>query len=163
MIFAGLYPFNFFASNRVQWLSNENGLYFDGAGIAHTQNSDSVSLKKAVSVELLLKERRGSKNSGPREIFSFYDGSGAPTLLVGQWAGRIFVYSRFEKNKNLEWYRLFRTGHRFPRGKAHLVTITFDDSQKAIYIDGRLSNKKDVELKDRVHMEFSGNFLLGNS
>jgi VanZ family protein len=163
MIFAGLYPFNFFPSNRVRWLSNENGLYFDGAGIAYTKKANSVSLKKAVSVELFLKEHRGSRNWGPREIFSFYDGSGAPTLLVGQWAGRIFIYSRLEKNKNHEWYRLFRTSHRFPRGKAHLVTITFDDSQKAIYIDGRLSNKKDVALNDRAHTEFSGIILLGNS
>lgn len=163
MIFAGLYPFNFFPSNRVQWLSNERGLYFDGAGIAYTEKADSVSLKKAVSVELLLKERRGSKNWGPREIFSFYDGFGAPSLLVGQWAGRIFIYSRFEKNKNQKWYRLFRTKHRFPRGKTHLVTITFDESEKAIYIDGQLINKKKVELNDRTHIEFSGSFFLGNS
>jgi VanZ family protein len=164
MIFAGLHPFNFFPSNRVQWLFNESGLYFDGAGIAYTEIADSVSLKKAVSVELLLNEPRGSKNWGPREIFSFYDGSGAPSFLVGQWAGRIFFYSRLEKNKNHKWwYKIFRTPQRFPRGKAHLVTITFDEDEKAIYIDGQLSNKKDVELNNRTHIEFSGTYLLGNS
>ena len=98
MIFAGLYPFNFFPPNRVLWLSNEPGLYFDGTGIAYTDKTESISLKKALSVELLLKERRGNKNWGPREIFSFYDGAVSPSLLVGQWDGRIFIYSRFEKN-----------------------------------------------------------------
>jgi hypothetical protein len=151
MIFAGLYPFNFFPANRVRWISNETGLYFDGAGIAYTEGAQSISIEEAVSVELLLKERRGSNNSGPREIFSFYDGSVSPSLLVGQWAGRVFIYSRFEKNKSLKWYRLFRTKHRFPRGKAHLVTVTFDEGEKAIYIDGQLRNKKDVELNDRIH------------
>ncbi|MEA1949419.1 MAG: VanZ family protein [Thermodesulfobacteriota bacterium] len=163
MIFAGLYPFNFFPPNRVRWVSNEPGLYFDGAGIAYTDTAESISLKKAVSVELLLKERRGSKNWGPKEIFSLYDGAASPSLLVGQWAGRIFIYSRFEKNEGHKWYRLFRTKHRFPRGKAHLVTVTFDESEKAIYIDGQLSNRKNVELNDRTHIEFSESFLLGNS
>jgi len=163
MIFGGLYPFNFFPPNRVRWVPNEPGLYFDGAGIAYTDRAGSISLNKAVSVELLLKERRGSKNWGPKEIFSFYDGAASPSLLVGQWDGRIFIYSRFEKNEGYEYYRLFRTKQRFPRGKAHLVTVTFDENEKAIYIDGQLSDRKNVEIDDRIHIEFSESFLLGNS
>jgi hypothetical protein len=163
MIFTGLYPFNFFPPNRVQWVQNESGLYFDGAGIAYTDREESISLKKAVSVELLLKERRGSKNWGPKEIFSFYDGAVSPSLLVGQWDGRIFIYSRFEKNEGHKWYRIFRTKHRFPKGKSHLVTVTFDESEKAIYIDGQLSNRRNVELNGRTHIQFSGSFLLGIS
>lgn len=164
MIFAGLYPFNFFPPNRVQWVQNEPGLYFDGAGIAYTDRTESISLKKAVSVELLLKERRGSKNWGPKEIFSFYDGAVSPSLLVGQKDDeRIFIYSRFEKNEGHKWYRLFRTKKRLSRGKAHLVTVTFDESEKAIYIDGQLSDRKNVKLNNRTHIEFCESFLLGNS
>jgi VanZ family protein len=163
MIIAGLYPFNFFPPNRVQWLSNEPGLYFNGAGIAYTHRAEPFSLKKAVSVELLLKERRGSKNWGPKEIFSFYDGPVSPSLLVGQWDGRIFIYSRFEKNEGHKWYKLFRTKQRFPRGKSHLVTVTFDESEKAIYIDGQLRNRKNVEIVEKTHIEFFGSLLLGNS
>jgi VanZ family protein len=163
MIFAGLYPFNFFQSNRVQWLSNEPGLYFDGVGIVFTEKTAVIDLNKAVSIQLLLKERRDSRNWGPREIFSFYDRAASPSLLVGQWAGRIFIYSRFEKNESDKWYRIFRTQRRFPRGKAHLVTVTFDEFEKAIYIDGQLGNKKNVVLKDKSDIAFSGRFLLGNS
>jgi glycopeptide antibiotics resistance protein len=163
MLFAGLYPFNFFPLNRVRWIQDEHGLYFEGAGIIYTEKNKSIYLKKAVSIELLLKERRGSKNWGPKEIFSFYDGAGSPPLLVGQWDGHIFIYSRFEKNEGHQWYRLFRTKQRFPRGKAHLVTVTYDESEKAIYIDGQLSNRKNVEVNDRAHIEFSEGFILGNS
>jgi VanZ family protein len=163
MIFAGLYPFNFFQPNRVQWLSNEPGLYFDGVGIAFTEKAASISLKKAASIELLLKERRDSKNWGPREIFSFYDGAVSPSLLVGQWNGRIFIYSRFEKNESDKWYRIFRIQGRFPREKDHLVTVTFDEFEKAIYIDGRLENKQNVVLKSKSDIAFSGRFMLGNS
>jgi VanZ family protein len=163
MIFAGLYPFNFFQPNRVQWLSNEPGLYFDGVGIAFTEKAASISLKKAASIELLLKERRDSKNWGPREIFSFYDGAVSPSLLVGQWNGRIFIYSRFENNESDKWYRIFRIQGRFPREKDHLVTVTFDAFEKAIYIDGRLENKQNVVLKSKSDIAFSGRFMLGNS
>jgi hypothetical protein len=163
LIFAGLYPFNFFPPNHVQWLSNEPGLYFDGAGIAFTEGAEAISLKEAVSVEILLKERSGSKNWGPKEIFSFYDGPISPSLLVGQWDGRIFIYSRFEKNEGQKWYRLFRTAHRLTRGKAHLITVTFDKNEKAIYLDGQLRNRTKVELNDRVEIEFPGNLLIGNS
>ena len=106
MLFAGLYPFNFFPSNRVRWIPKETGLYFDGSGIAYTDRAESISLNKSLSIELLLKERRGSKNWGPKEIFSFYDGAPSPSLLVGQKDdGRIFIYSRFEKNDGHIWYR----------------------------------------------------------
>jgi VanZ family protein len=163
MIFAGLYPFNFFQPNRVQWLSNEPGLYFDGLGVAFTEKAAAIDLNKAASIQLLLKERQESRNWGPREIFSFYDRNASPSLLVGQWAGRIFTYSRFEKNESDKWYRIFRTQRRFPRGKAHLVTVTFNELEKAIYIDGQLGNKKNVVLKDKSDIAFSGQFLLGNS
>ena len=163
MIVVTIYPFNFFPSNRVQWLSNEPGLYFNGMGIAHTGRVELISLRKAVSVELLLKERLGSKNYGPREIFSFYDGSASPSLLVGQCEGRIFIYSRFERKERDKWYRLFRTTERFPRGKTQFVTVTFGEGEKAIYIDGRLNDRKKVEINDPAIIKFSGRYLLGNS
>ena len=163
MIFAGLYPFNFFPPNQVRWIPHEPGLYFNGSGISYTNRESSIFLKDAVSVELLLKERRDCRNWGTNEIFSFYDGAASPSLLVGQWEGRIFIYSRFEKNEGHEWYTLFCSKQSLPRGKAHLVTVTFDNSEKSIYIDGQLSNRKNVELKPRTHIEFSGRFLLGNS
>jgi VanZ family protein len=163
MLFAGLYPFNFFQPNLVQWLPHEPGLYFDGLGIAFTEKAATIPLNKAVSIEILLKERRDSNNSGPREIFSFYDGPVSPSLLVGRWGGRIFTYSRFEKNQNDKWYRIFRTQRRFPRGQDHLVTVTFNELEKAIYIDGQLGNKKSVVLKDKSDIAFSRRFMLGNS
>jgi VanZ family protein len=163
MLFAALYPFNFFQPNLVQWLPDEPGLYFDGLGLAATEKAATISLKKAVSVEILVKERRDSNNSGSREIFSFYDGAVSPSLVVGRWGGRIFTYSRFEKNQSDIWYRIFRTQQRFTRGQDHLITVTFDEVEKAIYIDGRLENNKNVMLKDKSDIAFSGRFMLGNS
>lgn len=163
MIVVTLYPFNFFPSNLVEWLSNEPGLYFNGSGIAHSQRNDYANIGQSVSVELLLKERLNSKNWGPREIFSFYDGYASPSLLVGQWEGRIFIYSRFERKEQDLWCRVFRTKERFPRGETLLVTVTFGEDEKAIYIDGRLNAIQRVEINDPAIIKFSGRYLLGNS
>ena len=82
---------------------------------------------------------------------------------MGQWGGRIFVYSRFEKNEGDKWYRLFPTQYRFPRGKPHLVTVTWGEDEKAIYIDGELNNKRSTETLDAANVNFSGRLMLGNS
>jgi hypothetical protein len=163
MLIATFYPFSFCPPNGVKWLSNKPGLYFNGHGIAYTDRGKSVYETKAVSVELWLKERFGSKNWGPREIFSFYDGSASPSLLVGQWGGRVFLYSRFENNEGGKWYRLFRTKYRFPRGKPHLVTVTLGRGEKAIYIDGELNDKRGTKIHDTVNVKFYGRLMLGNS
>jgi hypothetical protein len=163
MLIVTLYPFNFFPANGVQWLSNEPGLYFNGKGIAYTDKTKTVCETTSVSVVLLLKERFGSKNWGPNEIFSFYDDLASPPLTVGQWGGHIFLYSRFEKNWGDKWYRLFRTKHRFPRGKPHLVTVTFGDGVKAIYIDGKLDDKRRIQIHDAANVVFCGRLIIGNS
>jgi len=163
MLVATLYPFDFFPANGVQWLSNKPGLYFNGHGIAYSDKVKTLCETKTVSVVLWLKERSGSKNWGPREIFSFYDGLASPPLVVGQWDGRIFLYSRFENNESDKWYRLFRTTHRFPRGNPHLVTVTFGGGLKTIYIDGKLNNKTKTGISESAKTKFCGRLLLGNS
>jgi glycopeptide antibiotics resistance protein len=163
MLAVTLYPFNFFSANGVQWLSDERGLYFNGQGIAYTDKAKTVCETETVSVVLWLKERFGSKNWGPKEIFSFNDGIASPPLVVGHWSSRIFLYSRFEKNKGDKWYELFRTKHRLPRGKSHLVTATFGGGVKAIYIDGELSNKSKTEIRDTIRAKFCGSLMIGNS
>jgi len=163
MLVATLYPFDFFPVNGVEWLSDKPGLYFNGHGISYTDKAKTICETKAVSVVLWLKERFGSKNWGPREIFSFYDGFASPALVVGQWGGRIFLYSRFEKNEGDKWYRLFRTTYRFPRGKPHLLTVTFGGGVKAIYLDGELNVKRKTETHNAANIEFCGRLILGNA
>jgi len=163
MLVAGLYPFNFFPENDVQWLSTEPGIYFNGKGISYTSRFEPVCLTNGVSVELLLKERFRSRNWGPKEIFSFYDGLASPPLLVGQWGGHIFLYSRLDKDESDKWFRLFRTQDRFPRGKPHLVTVTFCEDMKAIYIDGELNNERETQIHSAGTIEFCGRLLLANS
>jgi hypothetical protein len=158
-----LYPFHFYRpTNDAVWLPDSPGLYFNGRGIAYTEKVPQVPLQKGISVEILLKERPGSKNWGPKEIISLYDGSASPSLLVGQWGGRIFLYSRFEQNKGEKWYRQFRSKNRLMRGKPQLVAFTLDSREKALYINGELRNRERSNIS-RAEEFFSGRLILGNS
>ena len=160
MLAVTLYPYNFSPpANGTEWLINKSGLYFNGKGIAYTDKRQIIPPQKQVSIEILLQERPGSKNWGPRDIFSFYDGKASPPLLIGQWDRRIFLFSRFESNKGEKWYKLFQSKKGFQRGKPHLVTVTFGGFEKAIYIDGKLINKNIIETDIKI----SGRLIIGNS
>jgi hypothetical protein len=163
MLVVTMYPFNFFSPNGVQWLSHEPGLYFNGRGMAFTGRDSAKDSYDAVSVELWLQERSGSKNWGPKEIFSFYDGSASPSLLIGQWGGHIFVYSRHDPKEDTLWYKRFRSKKRFQRGKPHLVTVTYSGQEKALYIDGALQEKRINDNPAETKVSFSGRLLLGSS
>jgi VanZ family protein len=163
MLATTLHPFNFLSTNGVQWLSGEPGLYFNGRGMALTDRDFSSNAYDAISVELWMQERRGSKNWGPKEIFSLYDGAASPSLLVGQWGGHIFLYSRYNVDEDTFWYKRFRSTKRFPREKPHLVTVTFSGQEQALYIDGALQEKRIREKPAETEVSFSGRLLLGSS
>ncbi len=166
IFFITLNPFNFRPDNGVHWISGGTGIYFDGQGIAYTEpvfSSDDFQAPKSISIELCLKERRNSKNWGPRDIFSFYDGSAKPSLLISQWGGKIYLRSRFEKNSDLYSLKKDKRSRHFSRGKIHFVTVTFDDIEKAIYIDGMLIEKEETALRKSNFEGFAGRLLLGNS
>ena len=166
ILFATLYPLNFFSENGVHWIAEQTGLYFDEQGRAYTDSdfmAGASTAAEAVSVELWLKERNDSKNWGPREIFSFYDGSASPSLLIGEWSWQIFIYSRFEDYDEQKWYLSFRPDKGFSRYKTHFVTVTFDEREKALYIDGELIEKRKTLPGATSYDGFSGRLLLGNT
>lgn len=163
IVAATLYPFHFLRPvNDAIWLPESPGLYFNGRGIAYTEEVPTIPLQQGISVEILLKERPGSKNWGPKEIISFYDGYASPSLLVGQWGGHLFFYSRFESNNKKIWYKRFRSKNRLTRRKPQLVTFTFDRREKALYINGELSNRERSNIS-REEEFFSGRLIIGNS
>lgn len=166
MLFITLYPLNFCPENGVHWISGGTGLYFDGQGMAYTDPvffSGDFSAPAAISIELCLKERKDSKNWGARDIFSFYDKSAKPSLLISEWGGKIYLRSRFEKNNDLYSLKKDTRSSHFSRGKLHFVTVTFDNIEKVIYIDGMLIEKKETALQKGNFEGFAGRLLLGNS
>ncbi|MCP5005813.1 MAG: hypothetical protein GY941_18040 [Planctomycetes bacterium] len=166
ILFITLYPFNFYPDNGIHWIQGGTGLYFDGQGMAYTDpvfSSKDFSDPKSISIELSLKNMREPNNWEVRDIFSFYDGSAKPSLLISVWGCNIFPSSRFEKSSNVYCLNKGRKNRPFSRGKLHFVTVTFSDIEKAVYIDGLLVEKKETVLGKNKFEGFLGRLLLGNS
>ena len=157
------YPFDLFIPNEVQWIEKRNGVYFNGSATASTTRCRENRLTGSISVQLLLKERYGSKNWGPRYIFSIYNGPGDPPLVVGQWSGKIFVYSRYAKSKNSTYYQDFTDTLRLPLNKAQLITVTLDQKEMALYINGRLAKRRIRPDHPSGSLNFAGRYMVGNS
>lgn len=134
MLSVTLYPYNFSPeATGPTWLTEETGIYFNGEGIVYTKPGSKSPAYKQVSVELLLLERPGSENWGPREIFSFYDGKAKAPLLIGQWAGSIFLYSRFELHSGNEWYKFFRSTKRLQKENPNCLLLPLGMVKKNLH------------------------------
>lgn len=157
------YPYDLFVTNEVQWLENANGIYFNGRAIAATSKCRSTVIDHAISVQLLVKERHGSKNWGPRYIFSLYPGPGNPSLVIGQWAGKIFAYSKYIDIGNKKYYQAFSDDERLSLNKPQLVTLTIGPQEMILYIDGNPVKKQTIAVQNRPPLQFRGRCLLGNS
>jgi hypothetical protein len=73
------------------------------------------------------------------------------------------LFSRFELRDGKKWYNIFQTQKPFERGIPHLVTVTFGNGEKAIYIDGVLENKNKIDIKETADIHLSGRLVIGNS
>jgi hypothetical protein len=161
-----LYPFNFSATNGVQWLSQGSGLYFNGNGIVYIKQAQEgyvFSCGQAISIEILIKERHGSNNSGPREIISLYDGAESPPLLIGMWYGQVFLYSRFERHTGQDWYNEFRPSKKIIQGEEYFITAVYGERKKALYFNGILVEEQEARFAESGHEEFSGQIIVGSS
>jgi glycopeptide antibiotics resistance protein len=161
-----LYPFNFYTPNGVQWLFQDAGLYFNGNGIAYSKQSPgecAFSFGRAISIEIHIKERRDSNNSGPRELISLYDGRESPPLLIGMWYGQIFLYSRFERHTGQDWYNEFRPSKKIIQGEEYYITIVYGEGKKALYCNGVLVEEQGADFLKSGRGGFSGQIVVGSS
>jgi hypothetical protein len=161
-----LSPFKFSPTNGAQWLSKDAGLYFNGNGIIYSKRSQegySFSCGQAISVEIYIKERHGSNNSGPREIISLYDGVESPPLLIGMWSGQIFLYSRFEQQSGHKWYNQFRPKNNIHQGEEYYITAVYGKGNKAIYCNGKLVEEQAANFPLAGHEKLYGRIIVGSS
>jgi VanZ family protein len=161
-----LYPFNFAPANGIVRLSQDAGLYFDGNGIAYSkqpQEGYAVPCWKAISIEIDIKERKGSNNCGPRDIVSLYDGAESPPLLIGMYFGQIFLYSRFEHHRGQEWSNQFRPKKNILQGEEYYITAVYGDGKKALYCNGTLVEERSADLPLGGHEELCGRIIVGSS
>jgi hypothetical protein len=154
-----LYPFDIFPVNGVRWL-DEGGLAFDGAGIGMTDPLDfggNLPLEE-VTIELWIRVPKSSRNWGPRNFLSLWDGRSPPTLAIGTQANRVFAYSRYEPSAGSQ-HEQFHPEKRLRRDVWHFITVRYGADRVAISLDGKLLE----ERRTHGHAAFSGRLVVGDS
>jgi len=89
ILVAGLWPFNFWAKNDVEWLKERNGVHFYGQGIIFSAREPGSSQSPlfpdgTITIELWLQTESDTYRYLPR-ILSVYDGKESEVLFLGQW------------------------------------------------------------------------------
>jgi hypothetical protein len=170
IIAAGLWPFSFWPRNEVRWLSNGDGLRFDGGGIVYGSSSIDISRlfrNKSITVELRLEPDTDANWHGERnhwhyaQILSLYDVERRSEVFsVGQWSSSLNIRNSFIGPGK---YRKIGLGKVLEMGSAPFLTITSDEEGTAIFVDGR---------PVRVYPDFNlvsygvgppGTLIIGNS
>jgi VanZ family protein len=146
-LFWGLRPFNFNSVNGVEWLKEENGIFFYNLGVIYgsaelglSDRQSPLSKNESVSIEIWLTPGSagssrfacifGIYNENLSEIFSFSQGKSLLNLSKYQ--------SPKNNNSNHDWRWLKDV---FLKGQRRFLTITSDKSGTTVYIDGRWARK----------------------
>ncbi len=157
---ATLWPFNPFPPNGVRWLTEANGIRFDGPGLVMSKSSldAAASGPGPCSLELLL---RPADTQSFYTILSFYTPSNPKQFLVRQWTDGLIVSHEVVDARNDMRRPKFDVDHAFQVGKLVLLTIVSGPNGTVVYANGQVAQafpRFTISPKD-----FSGQIILGSS
>ncbi len=167
ILVAGLWPFNFFPKNEVQWLKERNGIHFYGRGIIFgppPTNNPSPPLFPGgpVTIELWLQPDTEPGSSLPR-ILSIYDARDGEDFFIGQWKSELILLKRTLNAEGKVSYREVGVANALPLGQRRLIAITSDRRKTSIYIDGRLEKHFPNLTLVPIDEKNANQIVLGNS
>jgi hypothetical protein len=162
ILLAGLWPFNFFPKNRVQWLPQQNGIHFADYGeIYGPEPAPAIERKpspRSLSVELWVRGEADYRTYSP--ILSFDE------RTRRTWAER-FVIAQSLSDLVVEQFpdsdtpstRLYLEGA-CHEGKPRLLTVTSGPEGTMLYLDGVLERASPT--LSLAAEGFSGRLLVGH-
>lgn len=141
LLIVGLWPFNFFPKNRVEWLRDRNGIRFKWNGMAYSQKvADLSSLSRTpkipeVTIEIWLQPgRQGVEREG--EFFSIYNPAQRFNLGLRQRGSSLAVYGWFCRGSSAATPERLILSNFFREGEATILTITTGDAGTTFYLNG---------------------------
>jgi VanZ family protein len=164
----GLWPYDFFPKNGVEWLEETNGINIKERGIVYSSNifndrREPFFRNDEITIEVWLESR--IKPMGYLAwILSLVDGTGNEYLTLAQWNTNLYIVREritdptlSDSTKKLGMRKLLSAG------KRRFITVSSSKNGTAVYIDGTLK-KIDSNFIFIDHIrEGSVKFLLGNS
>jgi VanZ family protein len=140
-ILAGLWPFNLWPANQVEWLKDRNGVHFYGRGIivsppATTTRQDPLLFGTPITFEIWL-QADGEPDSYLTRILSLYGGEKTEDCFLGQWKSYLILRSNTIPENN-QTFREIAVKNALPKGQRRFITITSDEKGTCIYVAGKL-------------------------
>jgi VanZ family protein len=142
---AGLWPFNFFLGNKVEWLMDRNGVHFYGQGMiisteALNDFQNPSFPDRSITLEFWLRPLSVTRNLP--HILTLYDGKAPDIALVGQWKTHLIIRSRTDNpsaHKRGKPYQEIGLSNALLKNRDVFITITSGSDGSVIYINGRLA------------------------
>jgi len=158
---ATLWPFNPFPRNEVRWLTEANGISFDGAGLVISEEplrTEENRTQQSCTLELLL---RPVAVKSLYTILSFYTPNHPGQFLVRQWTDGLLVSHDVADDKNKIKRRKIDVDHAFEVGKVLLLTIVSGPNGTVVYKNGRQAQF--FRTFTISPSELSGQIVIGTS
>jgi VanZ family protein len=159
IIIAGLWPFDFWPTNEVRWLPDENGIQFYGRAMLFSRfpSSDPIQLS---ALEIQIQPDDEPANRVTR-IFSAYD-QRSELFFIGQTRNQLVVRKTIRSDRG-ERYQGRYLRDTLKRGEKCFLTITAQSKETSIYIDGVLVKRyPGFDLFSEMKRA-AGHLILGNS
>lgn len=161
MSVAAFWPFDFHPANRVNWLSDENGLRFNGHGIALSPKNfqfPEAQLAAGVSLELWLEP---SQDKYSNALLSFSSAENPDQFRLRQSRDFLLILqdsSAGSRHRAMTW--LWVPGA-FQAHKRRLIAITSGAQGTTVYLDGiPAENSPAFKISSK---DFSGQLIVGAS
>lgn len=170
----GLWPFNFFSENRIEWDATAKGLLINKTpggsshhGIIYSIDNFEISRSEnnpggKLSIEIIL-EPFLNQNDQLHSILSFYDKSEIEPITIAQWHSALIIHNRIQNSRGKISINKIGVDSVLVENKKKIFTITSGSNGTKIYVDGVVaeSNPK-LLLFDKDKKKF-GQLLIGAS
>lgn len=144
ILFAGLWPLNFWPANEVTWLNEQNGIHFGRRGIAYSEGSfygaqGAVRPGGPVSIEFVVRPSEEPEDSIAR-ILTLYGGGSHQYFTLAQWRSYLIIRAASRGNDLTHDFRETGAGKILFNNIPKLLTVTSHNGNTRIYADGRMMN-----------------------
>jgi hypothetical protein len=163
----GLWPFNFLPSNHVAWLKESNGIELGQRGIVYTpaplsEAVRSALLAGALTMEIALRPHGGPPN-GLGWILALCGEDWEAGFLVAQWKESLLVFEARPGSRIQSRRPQMGVGEALPDGQVRFITITWDPTRTAFFLDGNLARQYPGRKFLAGHTRGPSHLLIGNS
>jgi VanZ family protein len=164
LIFAGLWPFNFFPRNRVDWIGAGRGVHFEQYGQMYSMTPLRLNHASGLqtgdpgfTLELLVAPQAHYDTIST--ILCVCDPYQKRDLTVEQWGTVLMMHGYFRDSTSADTLASIWMGSVGGIERPALVTVTSGRKGTLIYVDGRPRNL----YKSLLPESYTGSLLLGHS